>query len=181
MLSKYQISIVTFYVFICLYFFFFTSDPFSYFNNSKNDLMLFIPIAMYALGSLFIVNVFLQFGNIGINKKSFYQILFFVFFYGVFIVLPEEIIFRGFVQKNIQSVISNASLAINLSAIIFGAAHLLNGAQSLRPREWNWKLMTLSFVAGLFLGIAYTVTSSLIIPMMLHTLFGVIIFLFIKK
>ncbi|HEY4509306.1 MAG TPA: CPBP family intramembrane glutamic endopeptidase [Candidatus Paceibacterota bacterium] len=179
--SKYSIAVVTIWAFVTVYFFFFTIKPFSYYNFNVNDLILFFPIAICAFASLFVVNHFLNFGKITINKKSLVQILLIFFYAFVLIALPEEIVFRGFIQKNLQLIISNTSLLIVSSSIIFGIVHIPNGARGFLPREWNWKLVAMSFVAGLFLGIAYFMTNSLVIPTILHALLAITGKIFIEN
>jgi membrane protease YdiL (CAAX protease family) len=96
------------------------------------------------------------------------------------IALPEEILFRGIVAKNIQQYFSNIYITIILSALIFGMAHLLNGAKSFWPKNWNWKLTAMTFVAGIFLCLIYLMTNSLTIPIILHSLLILINKIFIK-
>jgi len=98
----------------------------------------------------------------------------------VLIALPEEIIFRGFIQRYLQSNISNISVVIFLSSIIFGLAHIPNGARGFLPKQWNWKLVVMSFVAGFYLGFAYFLTGSLVVPIILHALFAVVAKMFIQ-
>ena len=178
-LSKYTISIVVIYLFISIYFFFFTKRASSLFVFSGKDFLLLPPILLCALVSLFLVNKLLRFGDVSFNRKSLSQVLLIIFYYGLLIALPEELIFRGFVQQNLHSYLGGG-MAIILSAAIFGFAHVFNGARSLEGKDWNWKLVAMSFVAGLFLGFAYFLTGSLIVPIVLHILLGLVMKIFIK-
>ncbi|MFZ2150194.1 MAG: CPBP family intramembrane glutamic endopeptidase [Minisyncoccia bacterium] len=177
--SKYIISVVLIYLFVSIYLFFFTTLPGAAFVFQAKDFLLFLPLSVCAFISLFIANKLVRFGNISFNKKSLFQALLIIFCYGLFIALPEELIFRGLIQNNLQAVLSPSS-AIILSSLIFGAVHLLNGARSLHLKDWNWKLVVMSFVAGLFLGLAYFLTGSLTVPIILHILFGLVMKIFIK-
>lgn len=76
---------------------------------------------------------------------------------------------------------SNAIGIITLSSLVFGIAHLFNNTQLNGSNIFNWKLFVLTFVGGLYLGFAYFATGSLVLPIFIHTLFGVAIILFIKK
>ena len=107
----------------------------------------------------------------GINPETSLTILLTIG-YSVVFALPEEIIFRGIIAKNLSSLLQSIFLAVIFSALIFGAAHLLNGAAGLwPPAGWDWSLAGMTAVAGIFLGILYFSTGSLVLPIALHALF----------
>lgn len=180
-LSKYHIVIVSVYVFVCTYFFFFTTSPASSFALHKNDLGIFFLITICSFVSLIIANYFLRFGRLIVHKKDVFEISFIIFYASILIALPEEIIFRGFIQKNLQTLFQNTGLVIVFSAFIFGGAHVLNGAKNFWPREWNWKLVIMTCIAGFFLGLAYSITMSLVIPIILHVIFVIALKIFIRE
>ena len=91
--------------------------------------------------------------------------------YGVTFAFPEEIIFRGIIQKFIQVYHADVIAAIFFSALIFGMAHLFNGASNFHPLNWNWKFAGLTFLTGLILGSIFALTNSLLITTLLHALF----------
>ena len=62
------------------------------------------------------------------------------------------------------------SMAIIAAALIFGFAHLANGAKSWKPSECNWELARTTFLAGIPLGLLYAVTGSLLLPTILHAI-----------
>jgi len=179
--SKYHSFVIAFYVLICGYFFYFIPFPFSYFTINNGDIFLSFSIFVFAIVTLFIVNNFLYGDNLGINKKNLSQILFIVFYSVILFALPEEILFRGIVQNKIELMTSNVFIIVIFSALIFGIAHLLNGAKNLHPTNWNWKLVIITFTAGLYLSFAYYITGSLVIPVILHSLFIIINKLFVKE
>jgi len=88
--------------------------------------------------------------------------------YGVMFAFPEEIFFRGIIQGFFQEYYTNIATAVLLSALIFGIAHLFNGARGFYPLSWNWKLSGITFLAGLLLGLIFALTNSLFIPTLLH-------------
>ena len=178
--SKYSIAVVICWLFVSVYFFFFTSSPFSYFTFQINDLILFFPIAICAFASLFVANRFIHFGQIETSLGGLKQNFLIIFYALVLIAIPEEIIFRAYIQGNLHLFTSNIIAVIIISSFIFGIAHLPNGARGFRPREWNWKLAAMCFVAGLYLGLAYFLTNSLVEPVILHTLFAVVPKIFVK-
>ncbi len=99
-------------------------------------------------------------------------------FYGFLFAFSEELFFRGIIQSFIASHISNIILVIVLSSVIFGLAHLPNGAKGVNIKTWNWKFCALSFLAALPLSMLYAITNSLLLPTLLHTIFTSSLFLF---
>lgn len=73
------------------------------------------------------------------------------------------------------------SVSILISSTLFGMAHILNEAKSIHSKNWNWKLVTISFVAGLYLGLLYENTGSLLLPTILHAFFVIALKVFIKR
>lgn len=82
--------------------------------------------------------------------------------------IPEEVLFRGIIQGAITPAVGYIWLTIFLSSLVFGLAHLGNGAKSLSPRTWNWRFALLAFLGGIPLGILYAATGSLLFPTLLH-------------
>lgn len=72
--SKYHISVMTFYVFVCIYFFFFTKSPLSYFLFQRSDFNYFFPIIIISFPIFLLINKFLKFGDTGINRMSFLKL-----------------------------------------------------------------------------------------------------------
>lgn len=179
--SKYHIFIVTLYFFVCSHFFIFTPRPFAYYLLHAHDVVTLFGLGFFALISFFIVNQFVHFGDVVLQRKDISDILLIIFYASVVIALPEEIIFRWYIQTSIQSVIPSIGIVIVLSAIIFGLAHALNGSYNFLPSGWNWKLVTMTFVAGLYLGVAYFLTNSLLVPTMLHAFFVILLKLLVKE
>jgi len=100
--------------------------------------------------------------------------------YALIIALAEEIIFRGILQGYFQSIIG-ALPALGLSTLIFGFAHLPNGATGWQPKFWSWKFAVLAFLAGLPLSALFALTASLLLPVILHLCFLVAIQFFSEK
>jgi membrane protease YdiL (CAAX protease family) len=129
---------------------------------------------------LFSVNYFLKFGVVGLHQRNLSKLPLILLYASVLIALPEEILFRGIIQTGLSALSINGTVLIILSSAIFGFAHILNGAKGFSVTKWNWKLVIMTFVAGLFLGYAFYSTGSLIVPIMLHTLFVVIMKVCVK-
>jgi membrane protease YdiL (CAAX protease family) len=74
----------------------------------------------------------------------------------------EEILFRGFLLRYLHTYPwqLNLTLALLLSAIIFGAQHLYQGAKGVASTT----------VAGVFFGLLFLLSGSLLLPILLHAL-----------
>jgi len=85
---------------------------------------------------------------------------------GIFflIAIPEELLFRGIIQNLLATTSRKPALALIVTSLIFGAAHLNNG-----PRP-DWRYFLLASLAGLFYGNAYQQTRGLLAPAIVHTL-----------
>jgi len=131
--------------------------------------------------ALLIAKKLLDYGEILLNKKSLRQTILLLIYSFILFALPEEIIFRFFIQGGIQNITNNPCLAIIFSSLIFGLAHILNGASGFKPKKWNWKLVIITFIAGLYFGLAYYLTQNLIIPIIMHAILIIINQLFLIK
>lgn len=73
----------------------------------------------------------------------------------------EELLFRGFLFRVVQS-IGGTWIGIAVSAIVFGALHAIN------PHATVVSAAAIALEAGVLLGIAYTVTRRLWLPIGIH-------------
>ncbi len=131
--------------------------------SGLNYSFVFTPVSLIALG--LIGACFGFFLQVHKRVKILYAIA-----HGFIFAVPEEIIFRGVILENLTQHF-NLTAAILLSSLIYGVAHIFNGAKSFHPRDWNWRLVQLAALAGLPLGWLYVYTDSLLLPTMLHVLF----------
>ena len=85
---------------------------------------------------------------------------------GIFflIAIPEELLFRGIIQNFLEKTLRNPAMALIVTSLIFGAAHLNNG-----PKP-DWRYFLLASLAGMFYGNAYQRTRGLLAPAIVHTL-----------
>jgi uncharacterized protein len=178
--TKYHVIIVAIYIVICSYFYWQGNNSFVNFSFERTHLNPFLLITALTTLSLFIANYFLKFGEFKLKNKTFTQTLLIIFYSFVLIALPEELIFRGFIQGNTQS-LNNQITVVLISSLIFGFAHILNGAKGNRPKSWNWKMVIITIILGVYLGALYYVTKSLLLPIILHGLIVVINQLFIRE
>lgn len=90
---------------------------------------------------------------------NFEEIVFSILLF-LFVALTEEVLFRGYVLKNLMFSF-NKYVALLLSAVLFALMHGLNPNMSILG-------MTNLFLAGLLLGISYIYTKNLWFPIALH-------------
>ena len=86
--------------------------------------------------------------------------------FGIFflIAIPEELLFRGIIQNFLEKTLRKPTLALIVTSLVFGAAHLNNG-----PKP-DWRYFLLASLAGLFYGNTYQRTRGLMAPAFVHTL-----------
>ena len=90
------------------------------------------------------------------------------------IALPEELLFRSVIQNLLEKTFGWRPVVLWTSALIFGAAHLNNGALGWQASQWNWNYFLLATIAGTVYGLVYRYTQSLWFPVALHALVDVI-------
>ena len=76
-------------------------------------------------------------------------------------------LFRGIIQNILEKEVGHRNLALGMTALIFGAAHLNNGPSP------DWRYFLLATLAGWFYGRAYIKTRNLMAPALVHTLVDV--------
>lgn len=80
------------------------------------------------------------------------------------VALSEEFLFRGLLQQWLERWTSSGALALAISSVLFGAAHL--GFRGFP----NWRFAIVAAVAGWFYGRAYRCAGSIRASMVTHTL-----------
>jgi len=175
-ISKYNLGIIFIYIILIPLSFTFFPNKLNYNLVSENwKLTLLIFISAF-LGSLyFLPRKLANQINPGLSR------VFLSILYGLLFAFPEEIIFRGIIQGFLQYHFENFLVIVLLSSLIFGTAHLPNGANSLKLKDWNWRFAGVAFLGGLPLGLIFYLTKSLLIPTLLHTIFVMNFMLFTKK
>lgn len=73
----------------------------------------------------------------------------------------EELLFRGFIFRVVESV-AGTWIALGASSLLFGIAHALN------PGATLWSSIAIALQAGVLLGLAYTITQRLWLPIGMH-------------
>jgi uncharacterized protein len=78
------------------------------------------------------------------------------------IAVPEELLFRGLIQNFLQKTWPRAFVALVVTSIVFGLAHLNNGPSP------DWRYAVLASIAGFFYGRAYLQSGGLMAPALVH-------------
>jgi uncharacterized protein len=78
------------------------------------------------------------------------------------IAVPEELLFRGLIQNFLQKTWQRAFVALVVTSIVFGLAHLNNGPSP------DWRYAVLASIAGFFYGRAYLQSGGLMAPALVH-------------
>jgi len=82
--------------------------------------------------------------------------------------LGEELFFRGLLQLGFSS-ITHVWLAVLLTSLIFGLAHAITPTY-----------FFLAFIISLYLGFLFVLTGNLLVPIAIHALYDLFVFLFIR-
>lgn len=77
---------------------------------------------------------------------------------------PEEFLFRGLLQNLLSKTLRSSWLGLFAAAIIFGFSHIHHAPFP------NWKYVGLASIAGVFYGLAWMRTGSLVPGVMIHAL-----------
>jgi uncharacterized protein len=77
---------------------------------------------------------------------------------------PEEFLFRGLLQNLLSKTVKSPWLGLVAAAIIFGLSHIHHAPFP------NWKYVGLASIAGVFYGLAWMRTRSLVPGVLLHAL-----------
>ncbi|MFC4592441.1 CPBP family intramembrane glutamic endopeptidase [Sphaerisporangium corydalis] len=81
--------------------------------------------------------------------------------------VTEEVVFRGVLFRFLEER-AGTWLALGLSAVIFGGAHLASGYHNADPAAMLWGSLAIAVEAGLMLGAAYVASRTLWLPIGLH-------------
>ncbi len=77
---------------------------------------------------------------------------------------PEEFLFRGLLQNLLSRTLKSSWLGLFVAAAIFGLSHILHSPFP------NWRYVALASIAGVFYGLAWMRTRSLVPGVLMHAL-----------
>ncbi len=94
------------------------------------------------------------------------------------VALPEEALFRGVIQKQLERAFGRLWPALLIASVLFGLSHLNNAAgwswaHLLTPSVWGWPYVGLATLAGVAYGLAYHRTGNIAAPTLTHFLVDV--------
>lgn len=81
----------------------------------------------------------------------------------ILVAVPEEVLFRGIIQNLLQKTFQKPWIGWVLASVIFGVSHINNTPSP------DWRYIFLASIAGLFYGLSYNKSGSLIPAVMVHT------------
>lgn len=93
----------------------------------------------------------------------------------LFTAVPEEVLFRGFIQGLLDRRMGRSWPALGLASLIFGASHLNNG-----PTAPDWRYFVLATLAGVAYGWVYRRTRRILAPALTHALVDLTWSVFLK-
>lgn len=132
----------------------------------KTAIKLGLLYGLFAIAILLPISYFFKFMEFDFKLSS-YTIIF-IFVNLIFTCIPEEIFWRGYIQKNIQTY-SNKTFALLLTSLIFAAIHLAFGGIF---------FAILAFIASLIYGVVYIRTKRIEVSIICHYLVNVGQFIF---
>lgn len=80
---------------------------------------------------------------------------------------PEEFLFRGLLQNLLSKSLKSSWLGLFAASIVFGLSHILHSPFP------NWRYVALASIAGVFYGLAWMRTRSLVPGVLIHALVDV--------
>ena len=89
--------------------------------------------------------------------------VFILFFYSLFSVYPQELIYRTFFFQRYESLFSNKRILIFVNAIVFSLAHIFFK---------NTLVMVLTFLGGLMFALTFIRTRSTVMVSVEHAIYG---------
>ena len=138
------------------------------FNFNKKDTIMTLTFLIFGILLLF---TSFKLGFLKYNIGSYGLFLFFAIVYAPLIVPVEEALFRGVIQSYFIDKVG-LILGVMISSAVFGAAHLLNGAEEFSLFLLNYKLFFVAFIGGALFGFLFAKTKSIIYPIILHIVLG---------
>lgn len=126
----------------------------------QQKLVYFLFIAMITTSYVWFTDKTLLF-NVMLHKSKLW--IFILFFYSLFSVYPQELIYRTFFFQRYQTLFKNKRLFLCLNAALFSFAHIF---------FMNSLVMLLTFIGGLLFAITFYRTRSTVMVSIEHAIYG---------
>jgi membrane protease YdiL (CAAX protease family) len=162
------------FIYAVLWLFYYKKKQWQYFwrNSSlliEKQMIKFI-LLRFLVGSLLLLcMVLLLYPDDFLNFPRQYPLFFvlFIILYPVLSVLPQELLYRVFFFERYKAVFNSQRSMIIASTLAFGFLHII---------FHNYLAVLLTLVGGFFFAHSYSVTRSLYIACLEHSLYGLLIF-----
>ena len=126
----------------------------------KTTIIKLVIIAFITTAFLYVTNKTLLF-SVVLNKPLLWLLI--LFFYSLFSVYPQEVIYRTFYFKRYSALFKNEKLFIFINAIVFSLAHLFFKSSL---------VIVLTFLGGLLFAFTYQMTKSTLLVSIEHSIYG---------
>ena len=84
------------------------------------------------------------------------------------VAVPEEVLFRGIIQNHLQKILKKPVYGLMIASVVFGVSHFNNGPTP------DWRYVFIASIAGVFYGLSYNKSKSLIPAILVHTAVDVV-------
>jgi len=86
-----------------------------------------------------------------------------LFFYAVFSVYPQELMYRSFFFKRYESLFKNVNYLLFVNVIVFALAHVMFK---------NWLVLLVTLIGGIIFAITYQKSKSVLLTSIEHAIYG---------
>ena len=132
-------------------------------NAKKHWKLIVIRFSLMIIGSILLM-YFLNPENLFIVvRKNLLMWVSISFFYAIFSVYPQELIYRTFFFYRYKNLFSHPTMLIIVNAIVFSLAHSVMR---------NWLVHGLTLIGGLIFAITYNKSKSVMLTSIEHALYG---------
>ena len=126
----------------------------------KTTIIKLVIMAFITTAFLYVTNKSLLF-SVVLNKPLLWLLI--LFFYSLFSVYPQEVIYRTFYFKRYSTLFKNEKLFVFINAIVFSLAHLFFKSSL---------VIVLTFLGGLLFAFTYQMTKSTLLVSIEHSIYG---------
>jgi hypothetical protein len=86
-----------------------------------------------------------------------------LFFYAIFSVYPQELLYRSFFFKRYEALFKNTNYLLLANVIVFPLAHLMFE---------NWMVLLVTLIGGIFFALTYKKSKSVLLTSIEHAIYG---------
>jgi len=86
-----------------------------------------------------------------------------IFFYAIFSVYPQELLYRGYFFNRYQGIFKNTKYLLLINVLVFPLAHLFFD---------NWLVLLVTLIGGVFFTVTYHKSKSVMLTSIEHAIYG---------